>query len=111
MTYFFSDMQRAMTKPGLTLGFYGGIAVLGWFYQLFFMPETKNKTLEEIDILFNQPTAELARENLRSFTQTTNDLLQLRWRKVFLTATESEMAKHADEDPEAAPDKALGPKT
>jgi hypothetical protein len=28
--YFFSDMQRAMTKPGLTLGFYGGIAVLGW---------------------------------------------------------------------------------
>jgi hypothetical protein len=29
-------MQEAMTKPGLTLGFFGGIAVLGWFYQLIF---------------------------------------------------------------------------
>jgi hypothetical protein len=55
VTYFFSDMQRAMSKIGLTLGFYGGIAVVGWFYELLFMPETKNKTLEEIDILFSQP--------------------------------------------------------
>ena len=35
VTYFFSDMQNAMTRIGLSLGFYGGIAVLGWFYQLF----------------------------------------------------------------------------
>ncbi len=46
VTYFFSDMQKAMTRIGLSLGFCGGIAVLGWFYQLLFMPETKNKTLE-----------------------------------------------------------------
>lgn len=54
-------MQRAKTKPGLTLGFYGSITVLGWLYQLLFMPETKNRTLEEIDILFGQPTSELAK--------------------------------------------------
>jgi hypothetical protein len=39
VTYNFSAMQKAMTKPGLALGFYGGIAVVGWFYQIFFMPE------------------------------------------------------------------------
>lgn len=41
VTYNFTAMQNAMTPTGLALGFYGGIAVLGWFYQLFFMPETK----------------------------------------------------------------------
>lgn len=41
VTYNFTAMQNAMTKTGLALGFYGGIAVLGWFYQVFFMPETK----------------------------------------------------------------------
>jgi hypothetical protein len=96
--YFFSDMQRAMTKPGLTLGFYGGIAVLGWFYQLLFMPETKNKTLEEVDILFSQPTSELVKENLRNVAQTTSDLLHLRWRKVFSPSNESELPeKHGEE--------------
>jgi hypothetical protein len=30
-------MQAAFTRTGLTLGFYGGIAVLGWFYQIFFV--------------------------------------------------------------------------
>jgi MFS family permease len=40
-TYNFSAMQEAMTSEGLMLGFYGGIAVIGWFYQILFMPETK----------------------------------------------------------------------
>lgn len=30
VTYNFSAMEKAMTRLGLTLGFYGGIAVLGW---------------------------------------------------------------------------------
>lgn len=30
VTYNFTGMQNAFTKSGLTLGFYGGIAVLGW---------------------------------------------------------------------------------
>jgi hypothetical protein len=109
VTYFFSDMQRAMSKIGLTLGFYGGIAVVGWFYQLLFMPETKNKTLEEIDILFSQPTSELVKENFKNVTQTTSDLLHLRWRKVFSPSAESELReKHGSEGIEPISEKVQG---
>ena len=97
VTYFFSQMQEAMTRIGLTLGFYGGIAVLGWFYQVLFMPETKNKTLEEIDIIFSQPTKDLVKENLRSSMVTANDFVHFRWRKVFSPVAESELPlKHDD---------------
>ena len=57
-----------MTRTGLTLGFYGGIAVLGEVYQLFFMPKKKNKTLEEIDLVFSRPTGEIVKENSESET-------------------------------------------
>ena len=90
VTYFFSDMQKAMTKTGLTLGFYGGIAVLGWFYQILFMPETKNKTLEEIDLIFSRPTGELVRENLRNTRETMIDLCHFRLGKVFNPAARDE---------------------
>lgn len=97
VTYFFSDMQRAMSKIGLTLGFYGGIAVVGWFYQLLFMPETKNKTLEEIDIIFSQPTNELVKQNLANVKQTASDLLHFRLRKVFSPSEDRELAEvHSD---------------
>ena len=102
VTYFFSDMQNAMTRIGLSLGFYGGIAVLGWFYQLLFMPETKNKTLEEIDILFSQPTSQLVQQNLRNCAETTSDLLHFRWKRVFSPTPESKL-------PEAHRDSAVGP--
>ncbi|KXL51444.1 hypothetical protein M433DRAFT_60452 [Acidomyces richmondensis BFW] len=85
VTYNFSAMQKAMTKTGLALGFYGGIAVIGWFYQVFFMPETKDKTLEEIDLIFQKPTMQLVRENAASSWQTTKDILCFRWKKVFVT--------------------------
>ena len=88
VTYFFSDMQAAMSRIGLTLGFYGGIAVLGWFYQLLFMPETKNKTLEEIDVIFSQPTGELVQQNLRGAKQTVSDLMTGKWGKVFRPSPE-----------------------
>ena len=102
VTYFFSDMQNAMTRIGLSLGFYGGIAVLGWFYQLLFMPETKNKTLEEIDILFGQPTSQLVRQNLGSVAETASDLAHFRLRKVFSPSAESKL-------PEAHRDSVVGP--
>ena len=102
VTYFFSDMQNAMSRIGLALGFYGGIAVLGWFYQLLFMPETKNKTLEEIDILFSQPTSQLVRQNLASVAETTSDLAHFRLRKVFSPSRESTL-------PEARKDSVVGP--
>jgi hypothetical protein len=84
VTYNFTGMQEAFTKTGLTLGFFGGIAVLGWFYQIFFMPETKDKTLEEIDQLFQQPTRQLVARNAKSSWEVTNDLLHFRFRKVFI---------------------------
>ena len=79
VTYNFSAMQAAMRPEGLMLGFYGGIAVVGWFYQVIFMPETKNKTLEEIDALFRRPTREIVRENLKSSARAMSDLFRGRW--------------------------------
>lgn len=64
VTYNFTRMQEAMTYVGLLLGFYGGIAFLGFFYQLIFMPETKDKTLEEIDDIFSKSTFTIAKENI-----------------------------------------------
>ncbi|KAK4523061.1 hypothetical protein GAYE_PCTG36G0951 [Galdieria yellowstonensis] len=83
VTYNFTRMQNAMTKTGLAVGFYGGIAVLGWIYQLLFMPETKNKTLEEIDLVFSKPTKELVKENWQSAKETVSDLFHLRWKRAF----------------------------
>jgi len=84
VTYNFSAMQDAMTKTGLTLGFYGGIAVLGEIYQIIFMPETKDMTLEEIDLVFSRPTMDIARENIANSKQATSDFFHGRWGKVFL---------------------------
>ncbi|KAK3303143.1 uncharacterized protein B0T15DRAFT_264911 [Chaetomium strumarium] len=79
VTYNFSAMQEAMTRTGLTLGFYGGIAVVGWFYQLLFMPETKDKTLEEIDLLFERPTGEIVAENVRNIGQSLRNFFTGNW--------------------------------
>jgi len=75
VTYNFDRMQAAMTYTGLTIGFFGGLALLGFFYQLFFMPETKDKTLEEIDELFLMPTRKLVGLNLRNLVN--------HWRWIF----------------------------
>lgn len=64
VTFNFTRMKNAFTYTGLTLGFYGGIAFIGLIYQVCFMPETKDKTLEEIDDIFNQSAFTLARKNL-----------------------------------------------
>ncbi|KAH9864819.1 hypothetical protein IAQ61_008764 [Plenodomus lingam] len=84
VTYNFTGMQNAMGRTGLSLGFYGGIAVVGWFYQIFFMYETKDKTLEEIDQLFMKPTRQVVRENMKSSWEVTTDLIHFRFRKVFI---------------------------
>ncbi|KAH9904769.1 sugar transporter-domain-containing protein [Xylariomycetidae sp. FL2044] len=79
VTYNFSAMQEAMGQTGLTLGFYGGIAAVGWVYQLLFMPETKDKTLEDIDLLFERPTREIVAENVRNTTRGFADFFAGRW--------------------------------
>lgn len=63
VTYNFTRMKEAFTYTGLTLGFYGGIAFLALIYQSLFMPETKDKTLEEIDDIFSRSSWDIAREN------------------------------------------------
>ncbi|RBR19365.1 hypothetical protein FVER53590_08441 [Fusarium verticillioides] len=84
VTYNFTAMQNAMGKTGLALGFYGGIAFIGEIYQIFFMPETKNKTLEEIDVVFSRPTMDIVRENWAGVKETTHLLLTGHWHKVFV---------------------------
>src|ERR1700744_608163 len=84
VTYNFSAMQDAMTRTGLTLGFYGGIAVIGEGYQILFMPETKDKTLEEIDLVFSRPTMDIVRENIANTKQALRDFFSGRWKKVFV---------------------------
>lgn len=80
VTYNFTRMQEAMTNKGLTLGFYGGIAVVGWIYQILFMPETKGLTLEEIDDVFSRSTGSIVAENVRNTKDAISDLLHFRWR-------------------------------
>lgn len=65
VTYNFSGMAKAFTYQGLC-GFYLGIGVIGLVYQILFMPETKNKTLEEIDDIFNQSPFAIARHNFNN---------------------------------------------
>jgi len=79
VTYNFSAMQTAMTPTGLTLGFYGGIAAIGWVYQILFMPETKDKTLEEIDLIFQRPTREIVNENIKNTTRAFAHFFAGRW--------------------------------
>ena len=83
MTYNFTAMQQSMTPTGLLIGFYGSIAVIGWVYQILFMPETKNKSLEEIDFIFRRPTMDIVRENMANARKTTAALFALRWGEVF----------------------------
>lgn len=86
VTFNFTRMMASMTRIGLTLGFYGGIAVVGWCYQIIFMPETKNKSLEEIDELFSKPTSVIVKQNMKQTAEVIRDLSRLRLRKVFSPA-------------------------
>ncbi len=70
------------------------------------MPETKNKTLEEIDILFSQPTSELVRQNLKGVAENLSDLAKGRWGRVFRPSPESELPDvHRDSGVGPVPDK------
>lgn len=47
-------MLRAFEPQG-AFGFYAAWNVIGWFLVYFFMPETKQLTLEELDEVFDVP--------------------------------------------------------
>jgi hypothetical protein len=99
-------MQEAMTPTGLALGFYGGIAVFGFVYQVLFMPETKGLTLEEVDLcvlpsppprmahadarvrsVFQRPTRDIVAENWRNSVSVARDLVAFRWGKIWREAS------------------------
>ncbi|KAG6025668.1 hypothetical protein E4U19_003027 [Claviceps sp. Clav32 group G5] len=92
VTYNFTSMQNAMTRTGLSLGFYGGIAFLGEVYQILFMPETKNLTLEEIDLVFSRPTMDIVRENWAGVKENMTDIFHGRFHKVFMAHTEKRVS-------------------
>lgn len=80
-------MSESMTPTGLLLGFYGGIAVIGEVYQILFMPETKDKTLEEIDLVFSRPTMDIVRENLAGVKETMYNISRGRFRTIIAEQT------------------------
>merc|ERR1712243_503750 len=54
VTKFFSNMEEDLTKAGAFLVF-GGITILTFFFCLLFVPETKGKSLDDIQQLFRSP--------------------------------------------------------
>lgn len=97
VTYNFTAMQNAMTRTGLTLGFYGGIAVIGEIYQIF-MPETKDKTLKEIDVVFSRPTMDIVRKNWAGVKTNVADICRGRFRKVFVAQMQRRASVHEKTD-------------
>ncbi|KAJ4356263.1 uncharacterized protein N0V89_004294 [Didymosphaeria variabile] len=58
------SLQRAF-KPQGAFGWYAAWNIIGWILVLLFMPETKGKTLEELDQVFSVPTSVHAAYGLR----------------------------------------------
>ncbi|KAL2882475.1 hypothetical protein SGCOL_002215 [Colletotrichum sp. CLE4] len=60
------SLQKAFTPTG-AFGWYGAWNIVGFFLVLFFLPETKEKTLEELDAVFSVPLRTFARYGLAQF--------------------------------------------
>lgn len=74
-TTWFFNFVLSVTWPSLLAAFtpqgafswYAGWNIIGFFLVLFFVPETKEKTLEELDSVFNVPLRKHAMYGLESF--------------------------------------------
>eukprot|EP00918_Siedleckia_nematoides_P069654 GHVU01151896.1.p1 GENE.GHVU01151896.1~~GHVU01151896.1.p1 ORF type:complete len:615 (+),score=34.93 GHVU01151896.1:263-2107(+) len=53
-------------KPQGAFGWYAGWCCIGWVLVLFFLPETKALTLEELDLVFSVPTGKHASYQARN---------------------------------------------
>ncbi|KAL1959868.1 hypothetical protein VTO42DRAFT_1013 [Malbranchea cinnamomea] len=56
-------------KPQGAFGWYAAWCMVGWVLVLLFLPETKERTLEELDHVFSIPTTTHARYQLRNFVR------------------------------------------
>jgi len=56
----------AAFKPQGAFGWYAAWCIIGWFLVLFFVPETKALTLEELDQVFSVPTTKHASYQIRN---------------------------------------------
>ncbi|PYD21101.1 hypothetical protein DND58_30825, partial [Pseudomonas syringae pv. pisi] len=83
-TYCFKRMTDAMTTTGTFCGFYAGIVLIGTIYMMFLMPETKDKTLEELDEVFEKPLKDLMAENIQRMKETWEDLKSFRFRRIWV---------------------------
>lgn len=57
------------------------------------MPETKNKTLEEIDLVFSKSTRQLARENVSSTTRAASNLMRFHFADAIATFNGDERSR------------------
>ncbi|KAH3661426.1 hypothetical protein OGAPHI_006833 [Ogataea philodendri] len=80
-TYPFQYMADAMTSTGVFAGLYCGLLLLGALYLLFFMPETKGLTLEEVGEIFQRPLTDTMYTNIRNLRHTWNNLLHFRFKE------------------------------
>ncbi|KAF2708535.1 hypothetical protein K504DRAFT_381497, partial [Pleomassaria siparia CBS 279.74] len=71
----------ARFKPQGAFGWYAAWNLVGWWLVLLFMPETKGKTLEELDQVFSIPTNIHAAYGLRQIPYFFKRYI-LRWREV-----------------------------
>lgn len=46
------DFEHALGMPGIVY-LYGVVGILGWFFFYFLLPETENRTLEDIETHFS----------------------------------------------------------
>lgn len=46
------DFEKALGMPGIIF-LYGAVGVFGWLFFYFLLPETENRTLEDIEIHFS----------------------------------------------------------
>lgn len=60
------SLQTAFTPTG-AFGWYAAWNVIGFFLVLVFLPETKGKTLEELDSVFNVPLPRIMRYGIAQF--------------------------------------------
>lgn len=116
-TTWFCNFILAITWPSLSSAFtitggfawYGAWNVVGWWLVLMFMPETKSKTLEELDQVFSVPTRFHAKWGLRQIPYVINRYI-LRRKNVkpeVLYEKEEELSPNRDPDPDPGPDQVV----